>query len=52
MAKQTITEHGISTRLACEIFQISQTCFRYQTVRGDENILIADWLLRLTSIVD
>ena len=49
MAKQTITEHGISARLACEIFQVSQTCFRYQTVRDDENILIAEWLIKLVS---
>lgn len=49
MARQTITEHGINTRLACEIFQVSQTCFHYQPVHDDENILIADWLIKLTS---
>ena len=49
MAKQSITEHGISVRLACEIFQISETCFRYQRLNDDENALIAEWLVKLTS---
>jgi putative transposase len=48
MAKQTITEHGISVRQACEIFQVSETCFRYQRLPDDENIWIADWLIKLT----
>jgi hypothetical protein len=42
-------KHGISTRLACEIFQVSETYFRYQPVLTDENILIADWLVKLAS---
>jgi putative transposase len=48
MAKQTITEHGISVRQAFEIFQVSETCFRYQRLPDDENIWIADWLIKLT----
>lgn len=49
MAKQSIVEHGVSIRLACEIFQISETCFRYQRLHADENALIAEWLIKLTS---
>ncbi len=48
MAKESIVKHVISVRLACEVFQISQTCFRYQGIHSDENALIADWLLKLT----
>ena len=49
MAKQTIVNRGISIRIACESFQVSQTCFRYKTVLTDENISIADWLMKLTN---
>ena len=49
MAKISITSHKISIRLACELFQLSETCFRYKRQRDDENALIADWLIRLTS---
>lgn len=48
MAKESIIKHGISVRLACKVFQVSQTCFRYQNIHSDENDLIADWLLKLT----
>lgn len=49
MAQQSIASQNISIRLACEIFQVSQCCFRYQPVYGQENALIADWLIKLTS---
>jgi putative transposase len=49
MAKQSIAQHGISVRLSCEIFQVSQTCFRYQALNDDQNTVIADWLVKLTS---
>ena len=39
----------VSIRLACEVFQISQTCYRYNKKRSAENELIADWLVRLTT---
>ena len=29
-------------------FMISQTCYRYQRKLSDENVVIADWLVRLT----
>lgn len=48
MAQRAVTEQGVSIRLACEAFGISQTCYRYQAKLSDDNALIADWLLRLT----
>ena len=48
MAQQAVKERGISIRLACETFVISETCYRYQAKSSGDNALIADWLLRLT----
>ncbi len=48
MARRSVTERGISIRLACAAFSISRTCYRYQPTLSDENAEIADWLIRLT----
>ncbi|WP_323016219.1 IS3 family transposase [Castellaniella sp.] len=48
MAQRVVQERGISVRLACETFGISQTCYRYEGKHKAENDEIADWLLRLT----
>lgn len=48
MAKQAVMEKGISARLACEVFVISETCYRYEPKLSAENARIADWLIRLT----
>lgn len=48
MAKQVVKQKRISIRLACEIYDISETCYRYQTRLNADNRIIADWLLRLT----
>ena len=48
MAKRAVQERGISIRLACELYQISQTCYRYEAQRNIENEQIANWLIRLT----
>jgi len=48
MAQRVVQERGISVRLACETFGISQTCYRYEGKHKAENEEIADWLLRLT----
>jgi len=48
MAKRVVQERRISIRLACEIFSVSETCYRYEAKRNHENEQIADWLLRLT----
>jgi len=34
--------------MACWLFSISETCYRYQPKLNDENEAIADWLIRLT----
>jgi putative transposase len=49
MAKRVVADRGISIRLACETFSISETCYRYQPILPGDNQLIADWLLRLTT---
>jgi putative transposase len=49
MAKRAVEQHGITIRLACQLFQVSQTCYRYQAMLNAENELIADWLVRLTN---
>lgn len=49
MAQRARNEFTTSIRLVCDIFSISETCYRYQPLLSDENAEIADWLLRLTS---
>jgi putative transposase len=49
MAQLAVAERRISIRLACETYGISETCYRYQARLPDENAVIADWLLRLTT---
>jgi putative transposase len=49
MAQNGVAKYGVSIRLACEAFGISETCFSYQAKLSDDNALIADWLLRLTT---
>jgi len=48
MAKKAVNEKGITVRLACRAFTISETCYRYEPKLSDENDEIADWLIRLT----
>jgi putative transposase len=48
MAEQVVKARGISVRLACQAFAVSQSCYRYELKLSDENQIIADWLLRLT----
>lgn len=48
MAKKIVAGKGISIRLACDIFQVSETCYRYSPMGKAENEEIADWLMRLT----
>ena len=47
MAQRTV-EKGVSIKLACLAFGISQTCYRYQAKQSAENVEIADHLIRLT----
>lgn len=48
MAEQTVERRGVSIHLACRIFSISETCYRYHPKLSRENAEIADWLIRLT----
>lgn len=41
--------HSIVIKLACALFRLSETCYRYQAKLRDENATIAGWLLRLTA---
>lgn len=49
MAQEAKRRHGISVRLACVTFSISEVCFRYERRLVDENQEIADWLVKLTT---
>ncbi|EEP93581.1 ISxcd1 transposase [Yersinia aldovae ATCC 35236] len=35
-------------RFACQLFIVSESCYRYQAKLREENDAIADWLLRIT----
>lgn len=48
MARQGVAKHGLSVRFACQVYGISESCYRYQAKLSGENALVADWLLRLT----
>jgi len=49
MATQAVAHYALSIRLACRVFGVSEGCYRYQPVLAEENLLIADWLLRITT---
>ncbi len=49
MAHRAKVEFVTSIRLVCDVFSISETCYRYEAILSDENADIADWLLRLTA---
>lgn len=48
MARRAVQDCGVSIRMACEAFRVSQTCYRYVAKADAENEEIANWLLRLT----
>ena len=47
MAQEAVSQGRVSIRLACCIFVVSETCYRYQPKLSRENEQIADWLIRL-----
>lgn len=49
MALEVHEQYDLTISLVCDVFSISQTCYRYQPKLSTENEEIADWLLRLTS---
>lgn len=42
MAKSVVAARGVSIRLACDIFTVSETCYRYEPKLSEENTGIAD----------
>jgi hypothetical protein len=48
MAQCAVAQRGVSIRLACELFTVSVTCYRYVAKRRAENEEMADWLIRLS----
>lgn len=48
MAKRAVEERGVTIRMACQLYKISETCYRYQAVLSSENEEVADHLVRLT----
>ena len=49
MAEWAVRYRSANIALACRAFSISETCYRYQPKLSDENELIADWLVTLTT---
>jgi putative transposase len=47
MAQEAVSRGQVSIRLACCIFVVSETCYRYQPKLSRENEKIADWLISL-----
>jgi len=48
MATWAVKSKGRSIRRSCELFAVSETCYRYKPKLSSENEQIADWLVRLT----
>lgn len=49
MALHAVKTTRTTIRHACATFALSETCYRYQGQQVDENAVIADWLVRLTT---
>lgn len=49
MAKHYVSERGVTVRLACRAFRISERCYRYMPKLSSENEVIANLLIRLTT---
>jgi len=49
MAKWAVATKALSIRHACQAFEVSQTYCRYQAKASEENVQVADWVVRLTT---
>ena len=49
MAQHAVNSQRTTIQHACTTFALSETCYRYQGKHADENAVIADWLVRLTT---
>lgn len=45
IAQRAVKDKGIGIRLACDAFNISQTCYRHEAKLSTHNSEIADWLI-------
>ena len=48
MAKEVVQQRGVAIRVACAVFSISESCYRYEAQLSDQNQELANWLTRLT----
>ena len=48
MAKEVVQQRGVAIRVACAVFSISQSCYRYEAQLSDQNQELSNWLTRLT----
>ena len=48
MAETAVARRGASIAVACRVFGVSETCYRYSPLLSDENEEIADLLVGLT----
>jgi putative transposase len=48
MAQSAVTVRQISVRRSCQLFGVSQTCYRYAAKSRDENKVVADSLIALS----
>lgn len=48
MAKEVVQQRKVTIKLACQVFTLSESCYRYESKTREENDQIVDWLLRLT----
>ena len=47
MAQEEVRNWNVSICFACQLFVVSESCYRYQPQLNEENEVIADWLLRI-----
>lgn len=48
IASEAVCSRRTTIRHACQTFDVSQMCYRYQAKTSSENAQIADWLIRYT----
>lgn len=48
MAQDAVRRRNISVRFACQLFVVSESCYRYQAKLSNENDVIGSRLLRIT----
>jgi putative transposase len=45
MAKEVVEQRAIPIRVACAVFSIRESCYRYEAKLDAENQTIVDWLV-------